>query len=44
MGMAKFEPIRKNPGELIRSEDWNKIQEEVKADLKMLEQEIRVLR
>ena len=42
--MSKFEPIRKNPGELIRSEDWNKIQEDVKADLKMLEREILVLR
>jgi hypothetical protein len=42
--MANFEPIRKNPGELIRSEDWNKIQEDVKADLEMLVQEIRVLR
>jgi hypothetical protein len=42
--MVKFEPIRKNPGELIRSEDWNKIQEDVKADLAKLAEEIRVLR
>jgi len=34
--MSKFEPIRKSPGELIRSEDWNKIQADVKADLEML--------
>ncbi len=42
--MTKFEPIRKSPGELIRSEDWNKIQEDVKTDLESLEEEIRVLR
>ena len=42
--MVKFEPIRKNPGELIRSEDWNKIQEDVRDDLAKLEEEIRVLR
>ena len=42
--MTKFEPLKKNPGELIRSEDWNKIQEDVKTDLEMLENEIRVLR
>lgn len=42
--MSKFEPIRKKPGELIRSEDWNKIQEEVKADLEKLGEELRSLR
>ncbi|MFC1803896.1 hypothetical protein ACFL0D_08040 [Thermoproteota archaeon] len=42
--MTKFEPLKKNPGELIRSEDWNKIQEDVKTDLEMLENEIRILR
>ena len=42
--MTKFEPIRKGPGELIRSEDWNKIQEDVKADLEALERELKVLR
>jgi len=42
--MPKFEPIRRKPGELLRSEDWNKLQEDVKADLEMLEEEIRNLR
>lgn len=42
--MEKFEPIRKKPGELIRSEDWNKIQEDIKADLVSLNEEIRRLR
>ena len=42
--MTKFEPITKNPGEVIKSEDWNKIQEEVKTDLEALENEIRILR
>lgn len=42
--MAKFEPIRKKPGELIRSEDWNKMQEDMKADLERLEGRIQELR
>jgi hypothetical protein len=42
--MEKFEPIRKEPGELIRSEDWNKIQEDIKAELVRLGEEIRNLR
>ena len=42
--MVKFEAIRKEPGELIRSEDWNKIQEDITADLASLEEEIRNLR
>ncbi len=42
--MPKFEPIRKKSGELIRSEDWNKIQEDVRADLEALEEEIRRLK
>lgn len=42
--MEKFEPIRKKPGELIRSEDWNKIQEDIKAELVRLGDEIRSLR
>ena len=42
--MEKFEPIRKKPGELIRSEDWNKIQEDIKSDLDRLEEAIRSLR
>jgi len=42
--MPKFEPIKKNPGELIRSEDWNKIQEDVQSDLTTLEDEIKRLK
>ena len=42
--MERFEPIRKKPGELIRSEDWNKIQEDVKRDLDRLEDDIQKLR
>jgi hypothetical protein len=42
--MTKFEPIRKKPGELIRSEDWNKIQENIKTDLEKLEDKIHELK
>jgi hypothetical protein len=42
--MEKFEPINKKPGELIRSEDWNKIQEDIKTDLMTLAEEIQSLR
>jgi hypothetical protein len=42
--MPKFEPIKKSPGELIRSEDWNKIQEDVQTDLTTLEEEIKRLK
>ena len=42
--MVNFEPIKKKPGELIRSEDWNKIQEDIKADLIALREEIDTLK
>lgn len=42
--MPKFEPIKRKPGELIRSEDWNKIQEDIKSDLERLEEEIRSIK
>jgi len=42
--MPKFKPILKRPGELIRSEDWNKIQEDVREDLERLEKESERLR
>jgi hypothetical protein len=38
--MAKFKPILKKPGDVIRSEDWNKIQEDIKADLERIEEYI----
>lgn len=42
--MERFEPIRKKPGELIRSEDWNKIQEDIQRDLDKLREEVQNLR
>ena len=42
--MPKFEPVKKKPGDLIRSDDWNRIQEDIRADLAALEEEIRRLR
>jgi len=42
--MVEFEPIKRKPGEVIRSEDWNKMQEDVRADLKELESKLQVLR
>jgi len=42
--MEHFEPIRKKPGELIRSEDWNTMQEDIQADLLRLAAELRSLR
>jgi hypothetical protein len=35
--LVKFKPIKKNPGDVIRSEDWNKIQDDLKADLEEME-------
>lgn len=42
--MAKFNPIFRKPGELIRSEDWNRMQEEIQGDIQELEQRLAVLR
>jgi hypothetical protein len=42
--MTKFTPIEKKPGELIRSEDWNKIQQDVKTDMVELENMLQALR
>ena len=42
--MVEFEPIKKNPGEVIRSEDWNKIQEDIKAGLEELERKLQYLK
>jgi hypothetical protein len=30
---VSFKPLKKNPGDVIRSEDWNKIQDDIRADL-----------
>ncbi|MDI6729986.1 MAG: hypothetical protein QMD06_00365 [Candidatus Altarchaeum sp.] len=42
--MTKFEPIIKNPGDLIRSEEWNKMQEEIRTDLDELNEKIGKLK
>jgi hypothetical protein len=42
--MTKFNPISRKPGELIRSEDWNKMQEDIRGDLEELENKLQVLR
>lgn len=42
--MVEFEPIRRNPGEVVRSEDWNKIQEDIRADLTELERKLEILK
>jgi hypothetical protein len=42
--LAKFKPIVKKPGEVIRSEDWNKMQEDIMNDIKDLEQRLLTLR
>jgi len=42
--MAKFNPIYKKPGEVIRSEDWNKMQEDIQSDIGELERRVQVLK
>ena len=42
--MVEFEPIKRNPGEVIRSEDWNKMQEDIRTDLKELERKLQALK
>lgn len=42
--MTKFTPISRKPGEIIRSEDWNKMQEDIKVDLQELEQRFQTLK
>jgi len=42
--MVEFEPITRKPGEVIRSEDWNRMQETIKADLETLEKRLHALR
>jgi hypothetical protein len=42
--MVEFEPIKRNPGEVILSEDWNKMQEDIRADLEELEHKLEVLK
>lgn len=42
--MVEFEPIKKNPGEVIRSEDWNNMQEDIKTELEELERKLQELK
>lgn len=42
--MTEFKPILRKPGEVIRSEDWNRIQEGLVADIIYLEEKIRTLK
>ena len=42
--MVEFEPIKKNPGEVIRSEDWNNMQKGIRADLEELERKLQELK
>jgi len=42
--MVEFEPIKRKPGEVIRSEDWNKMQEDIRADFDELERKLQVLK
>jgi hypothetical protein len=42
--MPKFKPIVRKPGELIRAEDWNKIQEEISQDIMELDEKISKLK
>ncbi|MEM2990522.1 MAG: hypothetical protein QXQ02_04990 [Halobacteria archaeon] len=42
--MPKFKPITKKPGELIKAEDWNRIQEDILKDLEEIEKSVVELR
>lgn len=42
--MPEFKPIARKPGEVIRSEEWNKIQEDIRGDLEKLEKNLWELR
>lgn len=42
--MTKFKPIIRNPGDLIASEDWNKIQEDIRDDVEELDKKIGELK
>lgn len=42
--MVEFEPIIKKRGEVIRSEDWNTMQEDIRADLEELESKLEKLK
>jgi len=42
--MTKFSPILRKPGEVIKSEDWNKMQEDIQADIEELKRKLDALK
>jgi hypothetical protein len=42
--MPKFNPILRKPGEVIKSEDWNKMQEDIRTDIEELERRLQALK
>ena len=42
--MTKFSPILRKPGEVIKSEEWNKMQEDIQADIEELERKLSELK
>lgn len=42
--MVKFEPIKKKPGDLIKSDDWNKIQEDLRSELNEIYEKINEIK
>jgi hypothetical protein len=42
--LTKFNPILRKPGELIKSEEWNRMQEDIRADFVELEHRLDVLK
>ncbi|PKP60305.1 MAG: hypothetical protein CVT89_00035 [Candidatus Altiarchaeales archaeon HGW-Altiarchaeales-2] len=42
--MVKFKPIIRNPGDLIASDDWNKMQGDIKDDIEELDKKIEELK
>jgi hypothetical protein len=42
--MPDFKPITRKPGEIIKSGEWNKIQEDIRSDLERMEKKLLDLR
>ncbi len=42
--MTKFNPILRKPGEVIKSDEWNRMQEDIRADIEDLEHKVEVLK
>jgi hypothetical protein len=39
-----FKPITRKPGEIIKSDEWNKIQEDIRTDLEKIEKRLQELK